>query len=109
MKDEIIKELNEERKSLEIPKDKFLKMLKYALEYQKTNPSMSYEEVVEIIRATMYSYDYAVNFENYEGCMDLSGIKSAYGNRKSVGESFIVALNVLGHINQYENKDSRVK
>lgn len=108
MKDELIKALNDERKSLEIPKEKFLKMLKYALEYQKTNPELSLDDIIEIVRATMYSYDYAVNIKEYENCNDVNSIKETFGKRKSVGECFIVALNALGHINQYETKETRV-
>ena len=107
MKEEIIKKLNNERKALEIPKEKFLKMIKYALEYKKTNPELNEEELINLIRVTMYSYDYALKLDEHDK-KDINGVIGAYVNRKSVGECFIVALNALGHINQYENNNSRV-
>lgn len=107
MKEELIKALNNERKELNIPKDKFLKMIKYTLEYQKTNPNLSIEEIIEIIRVTMHSYDYSIKLEDYKDCIDITNVRAAYSGRKSVGESFLVALNALGHINQYENVHAR--
>ena len=40
--------------------------------------------------------------------MDIENIRAAYSGRKSVGECFLVALNILGHINQYDFNETKV-
>ena len=58
MKEEIIKLLNSERKELEIPKDKFLKMMKYALEYKKTNPKRIVLDYISLMTDTYFLNEY---------------------------------------------------
>ena len=62
MNKEQIEELKQIRKDLEIPKDDFLKMSGLSLAYKEyTNPSMTEEDVFELIKESMNCYDIEIN------------------------------------------------
>ena len=83
MNKELLKELNEERKELGISKEDFLEILALAIKYQSIK-NINEEEIEEIIKTTISNYDSLDEFEYSEG-------------RKSVRQSFMYALYILGY------------
>lgn len=88
MDKESLKELNELRKYLEIPKDDFKMLLLLALKYQNENSESIHEEkIYEIVEESLNNMDYQnnVNYDDF----------TAYA--KTVKEAFDRALVNLGY------------
>ena len=81
---ELLKELNEERMELEVPREIYVPLVSLAIEY-KNNTGISDQEVAEIIRTAISNFDYAGIEEEYT-----EGVKTAR-------QTFNSALESLGY------------
>ncbi len=83
MNEELFEELNAMKDDLNISDKTFLKMIKYALEYIKSN-NLPVENLFEIVCVIMEIYDY-----------------DSFGYRKKVRTAYKLAVDKLGYNEDY--------
>ena len=88
----LLKELNEERKELEIDKNIFAKLIALAKYYIDRHEGISEEDIAEVIREAMSVYDYGAPTDS-----DNIEIRYAYRRRKTINGCFKEALSNLGY------------
>ena len=89
--EDLLKELNEERKELGIDTKVFTRFVALAKYYQETHEGISEENMAEVIRESFTGYDYPGPVKS-----DDSISKAAFKNRKRINDCFNEALRKVG-------------
>ena len=91
--EDLLRELNDERKELGIDPKVFTRFVALAKYYQENYVGLSEENMAEIIREAITGYDYPSGPINPEN----TSAKNAFKNRKRINDCFNEALRKLGY------------
>ena len=98
--EDLLRELNDERKELGIDTKVFTRFVALAKYYQETHEGITEENMAEVIREAFTGYDYPG-----PGTINDSIAKAAFKNRKRINDCFNEALRKVG----YETIEGREK
>ena len=90
--EDLLVELNEERKELGIDTKVFTRFVALAKYYQETHEGISEESMAEVVREAITGYDYPAPMN-----IDITAGKDAFKNRKRINECFNEALRKTGY------------